>query len=956
MKNNPELTITSAIAGVSAVLLLAACQLVLNLVPYSSLPAWGVWLAGLSLAAGFAAMLCARNYGVLVGAAVPGLLLAVLGLHWSLTGGEVKRGLALAMACGGFWVFLWIGSQMLASAFRSSLGMRPGKTVFASAAVLLLLSKALAFIVARSGAQGVHVLEIALAAWLAALLIWRPSLTLRTLGLILSHTLYRIRIDRIENYPDSGPVLLVANHISFLDFIFILCLKPRRVTFMVDETFYRFPGLHLFFKWSGALEVPRGMNREKMRRLIEQSHTVLNRGGAVCVFPEGAISPNGITHAFRSGLHRLMPSPDIPVIPVRLGLHWGSLLTIYNGKLRFIKPRLLPIPGTIIVGEPIPPDWNGFRIWQRIQELGAEAEMKPVRGEKTVHYRYLRRSLQHPFESTFKDADAPKGLSNFAMLAQSIIISRKLRQILAERGDDGQFVGVLLPNKAVSVAVLLGVMFADRTPAILNYTAGDAVMQSMYDRAKLKTVITSRLFLSKLKKPTRDEMFFLEDLPKLVTKADKLLTAAQIVFLPHQLLIRVVSPRYGTDLMRPAALLFSSGSTGMPKGILLSHHNITANIWSFWRQLNWLYGTERILGNLPLFHAFGLMVGLCFPGVTGTKVTLVANPLDGAGVCKAVRDDKVTMLISTPTFLQTYMRNCKPGDFDSLRMMVTGAEKLQKRLADAFFELTGLHRTAHHRGLRLHRDVADRVAEPAEGFPGGRTRGGAGGEHRRGDAGYRGAHRRRGHGRTARPRKRRSAPAEIGVCDARLSGRPGRHGGRHDPGRLVQYQRRRVHGPRRLHPHHGASFAVQQDRRRNGPARADRKPSGGVLRTRGKGGRYGASRFEEGRTAHRVLCRRLRTRSGRRRKPSPRVRPAEPLGAASRLLLPARKDPVPRQRQKRPEETARTGHRKRCRYSARLRSDTRLRKVSRRACLPVFLDFLTKGTCFFRFLRYLFMI
>ena len=690
MKKNLELSVASVIAGISGILLLGACLLVLNAVPYSSLPAWGIWLVGLSLATGFVSMLYARHYGVLVGAVVPGLLFMVLALHWSQAGGEAKRCVALAMACGGFWVFLWISSQMLASAFRSCLGMWAGKSVFTSAAVLLLLSKVLSFFAMRHGAQGYRALEIVLAAWLAALLVWRPSLTLRTLGLVLSHSLYRIRVDRIDNYPDAGPVMLVANHISFLDFIFILCLKPRRVTFMVDEAFYRFPGLHLFFRWSRALEVPRRMNRAKMRRLIEQTHAVLNRGGAVCVFPEGAISPNGITHAFRSGLWRLMPSRDIPVVPVRLGLHWGSLLTIYDGKLRFIKPRLLPIPGTIIVGEPIPPDWNGFRIWQRIQELGAEAEMKPVRGEKTVHYRYLRRSLQHPFESTFKDADAPKELSNFAMLAQSIIISRKLRMVLADRGDDGQFVGVLLPNKAVSVAVLLGVMFADRTPAILNYTAGDAVMQSMYDRAKLKTVITSRLFLSRLKKPVRDEMIFLEDLPKLVTKGDKLLTAAQIVFLPHQLLIRVVSPRYGTDLMHPAALLFSSGSTGMPKGILLSHHNITANIWSFWRQLNWLYGTERILGNLPLFHAFGLMVGLCFPGVTGTKVTLVANPLDGPGVCKAVRDDKVTMLISTPTFLQTYMRCCKPGDFDSLRMMVTGAEKLQKRLADSFRELTGL--------------------------------------------------------------------------------------------------------------------------------------------------------------------------------------------------------------------------------------------------------------------------
>lgn len=691
MKNTKEPLISAAIAGVSAVLLLGACLFVVKAVPLSSLPPWCVWAFGLFAGAGFASMLFARNFGTLIGLVAPGLLLAVLGVHWSQTGGDVKRCIALSMAVAGFWIFLRTGARMLATPLRARSRLCPCVCSSIGGAILLGASAGVALLADRFGGRGGRALEIALAAWLAFLLIWRPSLILRTLGLILSHTLYRIRVDRIENYPDTGPVLLVANHISFLDFIFILCLKPRRVTFIVDEAFYRFPGLHLFFRWSGALEAPRRMNRAKMRKLIDATHRILNRGGAVCVFPEGAISPNGITHAFRSGLHRLMPSPDIPAIPVRLGLHWGSLLTIYNGKLRFIKPRLLPIPGTIIVGEPIPPDWNGFRIWQRIQELGAEAEMKPVRGEKTVHYRYLRRSLQHPFESTFKDADAPKGLSNFAMLAQSIIVSRKLRKILAERGDDGRFVGVLLPNKTVSVASLLGVMFADRTPAILNYTAGDAVMQSMYDRAKLKTVITSRLFLSKLKKPVRDEMIFLEDLPKLVTKGDKLLAAAQIVLLPHQLLIRLVSPKHGTDLTHPAALLFSSGSTGTPKGVLLSHHNITANIWSFWRQLNWLYGTERILGNLPLFHAFGLMVGLCFPGVTGTKVTLVANPLDGNGVCKAVRDDKVTMLISTPTFLQTYMRCCKPGDFDSLRMMVTGAEKLQKRLADAFFELTGLH-------------------------------------------------------------------------------------------------------------------------------------------------------------------------------------------------------------------------------------------------------------------------
>ena len=423
MKKSNESLISAAIAAVSAVLLLGTCLSVVTAVPCATLPPWGVWLFGLSVVVGLGCMLCARNDGVLIGVVVPGLLLAVLALHWAATGGDLKRSVALAIASAGFWIFLWCGVRMLATACRVNLALGPGTSVFASAAVLLVLSKTLSLVIIRCGMRGVHATEVALAVWLICLLFWRPSLVLRTLGLILSHTLYRIRVDRIENYPDAGPVLLVANHISFLDFIFILCLKPRRVTFMVDEVFYRFPGLHLFFRWSGALEVPRRMNREKMRRLIGETHAILNCGGAVCVFPEGAISPNGITHAFRSGLLRLMPSPDIPVVPVRLGLHWGSLLTIYNGRLRFIKPRLLPIPGTIIIGEPIPPDWNGFRIWQRIQELGAEAEMKPVRGEKTVHYRYLRRSLQHPFESTFKDADAPKGVSNFGASASLNVLS-----------------------------------------------------------------------------------------------------------------------------------------------------------------------------------------------------------------------------------------------------------------------------------------------------------------------------------------------------------------------------------------------------------------------------------------------------------------------------------------------------------------------------------------------------
>ena len=629
-----------------------------------------------------------RNYGVLVGLAFPSFFAIALALKWSLSDSVVLQTTAISLSIFFLLFDIRIAIHMISIYLERKVGTTLAKVI----PVLFLFG--CAFLGGHAGysLQDAYIRYAiyAILIWSVIVLIWRPSLVLRTIGWILSSTLYRLQIDNVENYPDTGPALLIANHISFLDFLFILCLKPRKVTFLVDHTFYRFPGLNLFFRWSKALEVPERASAGKMRALFSEVREILENDGVVCVFPEGEISPNGTIRAFRSICSEMLPNEEVPAIPVRLGLHWGSLLTIYHGKLRFIRPRLFPIPGTIILGKPIPHQWSGFRVWQKISELGAEAEMKPARGEKTIHYRYLKRALQHPFASTYKDVEAPKGESNFKVILTSVILSKKLRKIFASRGDDGKFVGVLLPNRVISIEILYAALFADRTPAVLNYTVGEAAMDIMCKKAKLKTIITSRLFLAKLKKEPNEKMIFLEDIPKSITKADKIRAMLQVILTPHQLLIRMLSPKYGMNLQNPAVLLFSSGSTGDPKGVLLSHHNLTANIWSFWRQLDWCYGTERIMGNLPLFHAFGLTVGFTFPGITGTMVTLMPNPLDGAAVCNTVRKDKVTMLISTPTFLLNYMRHYKDGDFATLRMMVTGAEKLQKKLYDDFKEKTGI--------------------------------------------------------------------------------------------------------------------------------------------------------------------------------------------------------------------------------------------------------------------------
>ena len=525
--------------------------------------------------------------------------------------------------------------------------------------------------------------------WGTALLIWRPTLLLRTLIFLIGSTLYRVRVLHASRIPDYGPALIVANHVSFLDVLFIMGLKARKVTFMVHRNFYRLPVFHLFFRWIGALEVPNANQPKQMQQLFEKIRNVLNHGGLVCMFPEGAISGNGMMQTVKGGLAGILPSPDIPVIPVSLAMLWGSLFRVHDGKLRFLTPHKLPIPLSICVGEPIPPDASGFRIWQKIGELGAEVEMEPFFGEKTIHFRFMKRAKQHPFQVSFHDYDEKKPVNNINMLIRALIMTKKVRRILAERGDSGEYVGLLMPNKTITAALLLSIWYADRRAAILNFTAGPRALQGMIAKAKLKTIITSKLFVTKLKMEPLPEMVFVEDIAPTVTRRDKLAALFQAFCVPYGILIRKVAPASWFDVKECAVVLFSSGSTGVPKGVMLSHHNLNSNIMSFWREIAWS-PADSALGNLPLFHAFGLMVCFCFSAVTGTRVVYLPNPLDGQAVVQAIRRFGLTMIIATPTFLQTYMRSVKPGDFASIRLVITGAEKLQLKLWESFKQATGL--------------------------------------------------------------------------------------------------------------------------------------------------------------------------------------------------------------------------------------------------------------------------
>ena len=652
----------------------------------------GVISVAAAATAGIITVARCRRFGLLTGLTLPVVFGLALALRWVASDLPVWRMAGLVI---GIYLAL-VGGRV--AMYLIYIDQRSRQSHWFLTCCIVLLPTALVAVFKlcwQKICSMPHGLEVysqyLLITWGVFLLIWRPELLLRALTFILCNTFYRLRLEHAERLPDYGPVLIVSNHVSFLDALFIMGLKARKVTILIHSNFYRMPGFKWFFRWIGALEVPNANQPKQMQKFFEKVHRVLDRGGVVCMFPEGSISQNGVMQEFKSGVAAMLPNNDVPVIPMHLSMLWGSLFRIHQGRLRFIRPHKLPIPAAVYVGEPIPGNWSGFKIWQKIGELGAEAEMPLIPGEKTIHHRFLKRAKQHPLQVTFKDYDQTEALNNFQLLARAVLLSKKFRQILSERNDSGKNMGLMLANGTLAAEALLALWFSDRRAAMINYTSGPEAMQKMRIKAELKTIVTSRALVEeKLKQPILEEMVFLEDIYASITTKEKILNFLQVLLVPHWILIRLISPASWRGVTDCATILFSSGSTGLPKGVMLSHHNLNSNIISFWREIAWR-PNDSVLGNLPLFHVFGLMTNFCFPAVTGTTVVFVPNPLDGKAVCQTIKDNRITLLLATPTFLQSYLKYATVEDFSSLRLVIAGAEKLQRKLFERVKNITGLN-------------------------------------------------------------------------------------------------------------------------------------------------------------------------------------------------------------------------------------------------------------------------
>jgi acyl-[acyl-carrier-protein]-phospholipid O-acyltransferase/long-chain-fatty-acid--[acyl-carrier-protein] ligase len=335
-------------------------------------------------------------------------------------------------------------------------------------------------------------------------------------------------------------------------------------------------------------------------------------------------------------------------------------------------------PVTVSFGAPLPPTASPVEVREAVQTLMAGAWPFRRARMEPLSRNFVRCARRHP--RRFAMADATSGKINFGTaLVKTIFLARRLKKIWRGQAMVGIFLPPSVPGALVNYAAFLG----GKVPVNLNYTLSGATLAACARQCEIKTVVTSRKFLEKIKLTPPGELVFLEDVAANPGTFEKITAFLAAKFAPFRFLTKMAGREKTVALDDLATVIFSSGSTGEPKGVMLSHYNILSNLEQFSHILSFTH-RERFLGILPFFHSFGFTVTLCLPAEIGAGVVFHPNPLDARAVGALVREHAVTLLLATPTFLQLYLRGVPSEDFGSLQLVIVGAEKLSERLADAF--------------------------------------------------------------------------------------------------------------------------------------------------------------------------------------------------------------------------------------------------------------------------------
>ncbi len=501
---------------------------------------------------------------------------------------------------------------------------------------------------------------------------WRRQLTAFFLVQLVRAT-WRTRLVGAERLPESGGCVVACNHLSLADGVVVGASLPRPGRFLVYRRYTELPVIGWLLHAAGVIPVAAEDARRALVASIDAAVQAAKRGEVVVIFPEGKITRSGQMDSFHGGVERIAGRAGVPVVPAYLhGLYGGPFSRADHRGLPRLGRRL-----SLLLGEPLASGSTASEVRQRVTALAFEhAAAAALRDRRTLGMAALACARRRPGEVAVRDAGGT------ITRARLLGVAQVLRGLLA-LGPLERAVGVMLPPGRGGALVNAALALDGRIAVNLNHTAGPAQLARMCELASITTIISSSQYLERIKAgPLPGRQLLLEQLMPRLSK----MRVALSLFLKWLLPARWRARGRPDDI---AAIVFSSGSTGDPKGVQLSHRQILANCRSVMDGLGLHLGEDTIVSPLPLFHSFGLIPGMWLGLVHCLPVAAHPNPVDGKGLAELCVAARGTFLLSTPTFVRGYLRTVEPAQFASLRFAVVGAERCPPELKASFKERFG---------------------------------------------------------------------------------------------------------------------------------------------------------------------------------------------------------------------------------------------------------------------------
>ncbi len=512
-----------------------------------------------------------------------------------------------------------------------------------------------------------------------------PHLFARVMLLPVLKTRYKFALHGLENLPSSGGVLLLGNHVSWIDWLVLQSATPRPIKFVIEKTYYQKWYIKRFLDFFHVIPISSIGSKKALEGIRER----LDNGEVVALFPEGRISFNGQMNEFKKGFELALSGTKHKIIPFYIHGLWGSTSSKANNYFKSMARRGDKRDVRVAFGKPMDSNTNSFEVKQAVVALSREVWQESMNGEQPLAHSWLRWAKARPFKRSIVDS-LGNDLNNLKVMTGVFIFSRIFRKYSEKN------IGVLLPSSSIGSIINLALFIIGKRPINLNYTLSPAVMLSALNQGEISHIVTSQKFLEKLvlkgfdfREVLEDKIVTVESLRDSIKKSQKTKTLLEALLMPKWWLKFRYFDYISTE--DTATILFSSGSEGDPKGVELTHGNLITNI----KQVAALfqYGENDVmLNSLPIFHSFGLTVTTLLPLCEGVPMASVTDPTDSVAVGEMVARYNATILFATSTFLRLYTINKKldPLMFGSIRMVVAGAEKLKPEIRKSFKEKFGI--------------------------------------------------------------------------------------------------------------------------------------------------------------------------------------------------------------------------------------------------------------------------